>query len=943
MIFEDITDTDHKLRRTKRNKTQLISKYVELKRLESIYQTSTHLQKKKLRHPEVKRYVLKLIHDELRQRLKPEETFELWHRAVSQEGKRSKPNGKRKIKSKPDYDDTQFNNDRLSTNIYRFLDELVPDDINEDDVELKLQVDDNLDDEEYDEYNIISSAKLDQITKNFDVQNTSIKAQFIIESSGMEILPNQSTSSTHSVLNRHLNNMNTLLHINILRQNWELSYKLFCIIIRFPMVDIRQLWPLGIEILTQLGTKNKEQPATMRVTKFFNYLNSFYTVSYRNTISIERSDRSAIAPAWRSGTRSLTPMYLITSLWHLFVQQEYEQILNKILELILEPPYHKEGVLYFIAALCYLCQCCTVVNHFALQHDLDKFSETGATYRSTKECLNLLSTNWKKIELNLNKCKEFEFDLPFTELRTQWEMIVEKLYEIEKSNNDEKVKANGTTIIDTIPDVEETNVWNEIVLDDDEAMAPIETSTQNKNNKNMDYNFGVPEAVEDIADPDADDDWSQIRSDSEEDGDVMENRLNKSFGMEAETQVDGNNEWEAITSDSEEEKDTLQKLQNFQEKGIHHESPTQHDSAFLNIDDTILIDEGNQNEMNDTNDANLEEDEDNWEQIESDHEDIDAPMSDGGAEKDLAASWVDDAKHKGIGLVKQMYRSLADSQVDDNDVHLELRWTHNDDAELGLELSGESINQKLVDKTLEDVETSSSKHGVNTLSDKFDSNVTDYDLEWSQIEDGDVSMRSSLDAPVINQIEKPNNIMNGNQSMATSKKEVPVENDWDEEWSQIDDDVMPLDDNEHFKKAEPYVIELESNFERTEAHDTRQAHPFDLQHIIDSNTTGNTLGAGNYSASVVSEVDESIEDSLASSFNDRRNSLELHQKRLKEDAKWKVRRKSTSKWHDKTKSPSSDHKVKKHSSHKKEKKHKYKHKHKKLKKDSQVTSTSNAL
>ena len=72
-------------------------------------------------------------------------------------------------------------------------------------------------------------------------------------------------------------------------------------------------------------------------------------------ISTNHKYRNNVAPVWRSGSKTLTPLYVITSLWYIFVLGDYEQVLNKINELILEPPYNSEGVLYFISSLCHLC------------------------------------------------------------------------------------------------------------------------------------------------------------------------------------------------------------------------------------------------------------------------------------------------------------------------------------------------------------------------------------------------------------------------------------------------------------------------------------------------------------------------------------------------------------------------------------------------------------
>ncbi|KAG5420619.1 RRN11 [Candida metapsilosis] len=950
MIFEDITDTDHKLRRTKRNTTQLISKYVELKKFETIYQASSSLRKRKLRHPEVKRYVLRLIHNEVHRRMKPEETFEVWHRSITEkEEDKSKQKGKRK-KTKLGSHDQQFGNDQLIEEIYEFLDTSVPDDLNEDSSDLDLQVDDLDDDEEYDEYDIVSSVMLDQLSKEFDTRNSLTKTRFFIESSGLEIMPESNVTSTHAVLNQHINNINTLLHINILRRNWNVSYKLFCIMMRFPMVDIRQVWPLGIEILTQLGTMKTSLPATMNITKFFNYLNSFFTIGYRNTISIERSDRSSIAPAWRSGTRSLTPLYLITSLWHLFVQQEYEQILNKILELILEPPYHREGVLYFMVALCHLCQCCTAVNHFALQHDLDKFNDTGATYRSMKECLNLLNLNWSKIEANVKKCKEFGFELPALELKSQWEMIVDKLHEADSSIERGKLATNETTVVDTIPDIMERDDWNEIESDQDDMSPPLDTSTQNKRDYHSETVFDHEN------DYNADDDWSQIHSDSEGE-EHSEKRPDKAVEEETDTLVDDNNEWGEISSDSEQEQEMGEELNDTQKiiqteiptqqdlsdelvdtqkidtKSLRNETPTQHDNVIFNGDRTMPIQQDNDDvaELDQDMDFDMDFDmDDDWGQIDSDPEDDEATDQKGSISYSSFGEGLNGwssprgDEHNRVNVsesVKQVDDSVLSSQGEENKPDYELKWSQTDGSEVETGSFGGNQNEKLVDRTF-DEDGTLDKHSSVKLANKTELQDNGFGLEWSQIGDEDISVNSS---PMHMRSQEPSLSKEPNNGLsAVSDEESRMTNDdWDLEWSQIDDDELPSDnDQETFTSH----IGDEEKARRLESSGTDYAPSLGSLSTSNSNHASNTGNSSNLLTPSAS-ADDSIEDSLVSSFDHRRNSIELHQRRLKSDEKWKSKNKHKRK---RDRQLKKDLKVRKQL-HRKERKQKYNRKQNKAK------------
>ena len=118
--------------------------------------------------------------------------------------------------------------------------------------------------------------KLNQFVNNFDTSNRLSKFKFLIESNGLEILPrineedntttnnNNNNNDTDSIemihksksaFRQHINNLTTLLHLQIMKQNWSIAYKIFALLIRFPQVDIRTIWPLVIEILMQLSNK----------------------------------------------------------------------------------------------------------------------------------------------------------------------------------------------------------------------------------------------------------------------------------------------------------------------------------------------------------------------------------------------------------------------------------------------------------------------------------------------------------------------------------------------------------------------------------------------------------------------------------------------------------------------------------------------------------------
>ena len=498
-MFENIAISVHRKRlRANRKSSQVISKHKELKVLERIYKSATKLQQRKLRQPRIRKAVEKLIHEEIAIKGNvPVDDYEEWHeprllRRPAEEYKKETRRrkkvldttnldykvvqfllkqrlGRGSIDFEPDFsvygegeqddrieyedknesegenDENYYNSngfhDRDSNN---HNDEQLENDDDDDDI------DDDLDehDEAYEEYDIVASHKLDQFTNAVDGRGGEARKNFLIESQGLEIIP--SPSEIKSEVTKHITNLNTLLHLNILRRNWKMAYKIFCILVRFPQVDVRQIWPLGVEVLIQLSKVEESQHKQHKVgttfdkkaRKFFEYMNNFYSVAKQGSASYNNTDRPDLAPVYRGGTIKVTPLYLICSLWHLFVRREYEHVQREIQDLILVPPYSSEGALYYILALCRVCQCEEIVTHFAMQSDFAKFIELETTYRTYSDCKQLLELKNEMIMKDLENCQKYNFLVPRKEIKEQLSEIREKLEIIYNEQNAEKSDYN---------------------------------------------------------------------------------------------------------------------------------------------------------------------------------------------------------------------------------------------------------------------------------------------------------------------------------------------------------------------------------------------------------------------------------------------------------------------------------------------------------------------
>lgn len=321
-----------------------------------------------------------------------------------------------------------------------------------------------------------SRSAIQDFLKRFELSDNWVKASYLVKTSGLEVLPHgfDRSSSTfaskgmYSIRRHHLKNLKVLLHINILRKRWTAAYKIFCMLIRFPNVDIRSIWPLGIEILSRKreeGAYSSDDQASFKDEKFLNWLSSFYSIN-KHYNSISMNSRKFSAPVWRLGSKTHSPLYLITSLWTLLVKNKYSALGDKLEELLLEPPYNVDGTFYFLMALCKLLETIELVNKFLRANETNELrtSETDGDSYNGNEIINLpkehiqerIQSSIKKIIENLNKCKELSFVFP----ENVFEVEIKKIIRIVGDVNLEEV-------------LEVSEKWNKQKVDDADLFSPI--------------------------------------------------------------------------------------------------------------------------------------------------------------------------------------------------------------------------------------------------------------------------------------------------------------------------------------------------------------------------------------------------------------------------------------------------------------------------------------
>ncbi|KAK6464380.1 RNA polymerase I-specific initiation factor-domain-containing protein [Scheffersomyces coipomensis] len=458
-MFEEIIQRREQNRVAKKRIKLLLSKYLTLKRYQELQlqkQQENGKVKKRKGGEIVNAKLLEYIHTELERHLKPDETYEIWHELSSVNVNLKKQQGEGKFDKKQPVD-TDI---EVST-----------------DGESDIKVNDLIKD----------------LFQTFDSSKNHVKANILLTINGLEVLP--LPKKNEGQIHNHINNLKTLLQLNILRKNWNLAYKIYCTLIRFPIVDIKAIWSIGIEILVQqrkLEEKaqvDEENKLTQKSTlfkdeRFFEWLITFFPLNRFDASKYDGkgSLRVESAPVWRMGTLTNSPLYLITALWNLLINKKYSSLKSKLLELMLEPPYNDDGTIYFL-------MCLTLIfESFELVKDND------ANGGDKSFLISDLAAAKVQILKYLEKCDQLNFKYPSV-VREQL-FILSRYVEGETDSkigiltdssedydNDQDSKANGaknnSEIVFFNSDQEDS--------DDDNDEAQAASNSSDNNNSNNDY------------------------------------------------------------------------------------------------------------------------------------------------------------------------------------------------------------------------------------------------------------------------------------------------------------------------------------------------------------------------------------------------------------------------------------------------------------------------
>lgn len=430
---------------------RILKKYIELKKINDVLNRKkvSKLQRKFMKKHNNRKNLLKKLHKKFGKPVKgPQETFEVWHssdddiKSDNEEDFTQKKSKNFKFEKKfDDYLLNQINkitNSHTAKEVQQNGNNDNDDQQNENETENENEnanenenenndSDSGTDNHDYEddtdsETDVSTRHEIKRFTESLDNSQSWTKSRFHILTRGLEMLPQH--HNNYSITRQHAQNLNTLLHLNILKKNWRIAYNVFTLLIRLPRVNIKNIWPLGIEILIRQREEDKNNSnSDNKEEKFFDWLISFNSSSLYS-YNVKYSNNSLIAPAWRSGSKTHAPLFVISFLWDLLVKKQFAQVMDKLDELLLVPPFSFDGAFHYIKAVCLLAQNIRLHNKIKLRNsgvlDEEEEKEDGrygidSFMIDTKEfIISKINENKTQIKSCLTTCDDLKFKYPKT-------------------------------------------------------------------------------------------------------------------------------------------------------------------------------------------------------------------------------------------------------------------------------------------------------------------------------------------------------------------------------------------------------------------------------------------------------------------------------------------------------------------------------------------------
>lgn len=372
--------------------------------------------------PASRKELLRRASDIIKSRSLPEETYEFWHSGKLGETPLieellAEAAELEKHASADINNETNNTNDVESDNSDDESDSLDSDSESEEIEDLEEDVEEQVMDDEVHPDTLYAVRKLKKWESGLDTARSWARDRFILTKAGMEF-PGLH-DERQSVVKSHITNLLNLLHVNILRQHWDLAYRAFSLLLRFDYVDLRAIWPLGVEILTRRKEEMVRQNTGSRLEllkcrRFLEWLELVYPVLPSVLLTIQ----SRVGPVFRAGSRRHAPAYVAAGLWQLLVEKQYVKLRESLDELLLVPPYSIDGGFFYIQALCCLCEnihLADIYVHFdtrgfPVDADIGDLAEDMMLLGSKETIQARVLSNISKIEELITSCESLGFE-----------------------------------------------------------------------------------------------------------------------------------------------------------------------------------------------------------------------------------------------------------------------------------------------------------------------------------------------------------------------------------------------------------------------------------------------------------------------------------------------------------------------------------------------------
>ncbi|CAI4035440.1 hypothetical protein SMKI_13G0880 [Saccharomyces mikatae IFO 1815] len=292
------------------------------------------------------------------------------------------------------------------------------------------------------------------------------KLHFQSLSKGLEPLQ-PSTSEVRNYRTKHIITLTNLLHLNVSRHNWSLAYKIFATLIRIPGVQIKSIWGIGVEILNN-------SPNLSTSLDFLQWMCQIYSSKLR---FVQSTNYRSIVPPFQTGSRTHTSKFATTYLWSSLItcqksmelpdinDKRYDMendllqdLIDRISEWVLTPPFMEDAEVWFIYASCHLLKADILSRQFANDN---KTSDLIGLDRDIK--INQVIKHIHYVKVFLQTCSDKGgFTVPNRLIESQLKGFESRLYGEaqdlrEREMDDDYNSIDDNSVNNSFRDVYETN------------------------------------------------------------------------------------------------------------------------------------------------------------------------------------------------------------------------------------------------------------------------------------------------------------------------------------------------------------------------------------------------------------------------------------------------------------------------------------------------------